>query len=392
LRFIGLAAVLICAGVAAMAQDTAVVQRPVTLKGSVTRLEGERGVPKAGAWVVLHRFGPADGDSAAPLDSVRTGAGGEFSVTVRPYGPANSLYFLSSMHAGIAYFTNFWTADALDSADANLVVFDTTRSAVPYTALARTIVLWAPVLGADRRVVERHRIANDSTVTRVATDSSPSWTVRIPEGARDFTAGIENANPHSLRLVGSEVRMFGAFAPGVQDIVYSYALPQSAFPLVYEVEAGAEVLEIVLDEAEASIAAPWLTDDGAVTLEGKTFGHLYHARDVERGARFTLTAPATSGLSVQTYLLLVILLVGAGMLIALAVAFNRRSPAPSLAVSSANTSADSADELARRIARLDDAHAARREKDEKSERQYREERGRLTRELERLLARGGGRS
>jgi hypothetical protein len=96
---------------------------------------------------------------------------------------------------------------------------------------------------------------------------------------------------------------------------------------------------------------------------------------------FTVTVDAS--LSLTTWLMIVVLIVGTGMLIALAVAFRRRTPGLAVPpVASRNT----ADALASRIAALDDAFAAGTRGGE-TEETYRKERAALKRQLAALLER-----
>jgi hypothetical protein len=141
-----LALVLLLAGAAAgalLAQQQDSTTR--TVKGVVTHLRGESANPKSGSWVVLHRVGEGD---AGAIDSVRTNAAGEFTFRIKPSGPVNSVYSVSSSHAGIAYLSAWWHADELDSADANLTVFDTTTRPVPFTVTRKLVTVEARGLPA----------------------------------------------------------------------------------------------------------------------------------------------------------------------------------------------------------------------------------------------------
>jgi hypothetical protein len=363
-------------------------------RGVVSRLAGGAAVPVGGVTVVLHRIAPAP-DPGGPLDSALTNSSGQFRITIRPSGDPRSEYYLASSYSGVAYLTRLGTVAELDSASADVIVFDTTTAPIPVTTLRRDFVVLAPAMDGKRRIVESHNIANDSSVTRVVTrDSAPVWSVTVPSGVGDFMAGMEESNPHALRLEGNEVSMYAPLAPGLSQLIFSYTLAADAFPLTVAVSGGTELLIVMLEESTAAATAVGLRDEGVVNIMGRNYSHSYTAQGVPENIDVVITTPETAPFTLATYLLIVVLIVGTGMLVSLAVAFRRRAPLLSPAAGSRHRQQELSerDALARRIAVLDDEHAANPGRSEQDSAAYRTERERLKEKLAALLARGDGQS
>jgi hypothetical protein len=260
------------------------------------------------------------------------------------------------------------------------MVFDTTSAKVPVTVAGRHLILFAPVIGG-RRVVEVYDLVNDSTVTKVVgADSLPVWRVTVPPGARDFGAGLGTFSPEALRFGDGEVKFFTPLPPGVKQISFAYTLPESSFPLLVGMETNVDVMEVLLAETAAHVDDGPMKEEAAVDIEGQSFKR-YVAFDFPAGSEIRITVPAGSPL------LVVLLIVGTGMLVALALTFRRRAPvAVPYAGAVQRMGEDEAHDLARRIAELDERHAAT-QADPKAEAAYAAERKRLKSELSALLAR-----
>ncbi len=356
--------------------------RAAQVRGAVSRLAGDSSVAVKGIQVVLHRLGV---DSSGPYDSARTDAAGEFRIPVRTGERDSALYMISSSHAGIAYFSSALRAGDLDSAHVDVMVFDTTTARVPISVAGRHLIVFAPVIGG-RKVVEVYDLSNDSTVTGVSRgDSVPVWRATVPRGARDFGVG-PGMSPGSLQFSSGEARVFAPLPPGVKQISFAYTLPDGAFPLLVALESDAAVMEILLAEERGSVDAGVMKEEGRVNIENQSFKR-YLAFNLPAGTELRVTVPAGSPL------MIVLLIVGVGMLIALAATFRRRVPvaAGRVAPGAAQISdGDEAEVLARQIAQLDATHSARANPDEKSRAAYTAERNQLKKRLAALLARRSG--
>ena len=86
--------------IAALA-TTAGAQTVRTVNGVVRRPAGASTQPVIGAWVVLHKVGRGN---AGPIDSVRSDARGGYAFRFAT-GPDSSVFFASTAHLGVTYFT-----------------------------------------------------------------------------------------------------------------------------------------------------------------------------------------------------------------------------------------------------------------------------------------------
>jgi hypothetical protein len=363
-------------------QQAVAVRTTWQLRGVVSRLNGDDVVPVPGARVVLHRIGTEQG----PVDSVLADARGEFRFQLRSTESDSAHYLITSSRHGVAYVAQLGRVADLDTASADLLVFDTTSVPVPTTVVHRHLLVMAPALGAERRVLEVYGIANDSSVTRVSAGaSSPVWTARLPSGANGFVAGAVGANPHSLSVQDGEVKMYGPLAPGVHEIEFSYTLPHSSFPLESAVQSGTEWLEVILEEAGATALGPGLVDEGVLNLIGKNFYHHYTALSTDSGT-IIINVPEGAPFTLASYLTVVVSVVGAAMLVTLLIAFRKRRVAV-VPVAPTPPGMSAAELLASQIAELDLAHGSRAHVSEADAAAYRSERALLKKKLAALLAR-----
>jgi hypothetical protein len=305
----------------ALAQASA--DAPRTAEGRVVRGAGRgRLTPVAGHWVTLHRVGR---DSAGPLDSARTRADGGYAFRWRPFGDSAALYFVSSSYHGIAYFTPPFRDGAATGDDTELVVYDTTSRAIPLVVQGHHIVLATPDSSRRRRVIEVFELSNDSSVTRVAVGNErPTWARRLPRGARDVRAGEGDVSPEAVVERDGEVRVFAPFAPGLKQVSYAYTLPVDAFPLDVPVLDATGVLEVLLEEPQASASGATLREVEPAEAEGRQFRR-YLAQDVPANAVLRIQAPSPASRGGGRYVPVLLLSLGAVMLYALTRSLTRRA-------------------------------------------------------------------
>jgi hypothetical protein len=274
----------IVAVAALVASDAGAQARRVT--GRVLRPAGEsmRGVE--GAWVVLHRVGT---DRSGPLDSARTARDGGFVIRYTPSGSGNAIYFVSATHDGIAYFSPpLDTARAGD--DAELAVFDTTSAPVPIHVRGRHVVVAASEDDGTREIVEVYELANDSSLTRVAAGNVPVWSAVLPDGASNIRVGQSDLSDDAIRTDSGRVRVYAPLAPGIKQLSYAYRVHARAFPLSLLVEAQGGVLEVLLEEPNATAVAPGLQRVDPVTVESRTFNR-FLAQEVAQGGVLRIDVP-----------------------------------------------------------------------------------------------------
>jgi len=290
--------------------------------------------PVADEWVTLHRVGS---DTAGPLDSTRTDAGGRFTFAFKARGSRDAVYFMSASYDGIAYLSPPLTRRDVRGAEAEITVYDTTSKPVALRVRGRHLVLAAPAANGFRSVVEIFELSNDTSVTLVAPSSStdrPTWSMTLPAGAQRFQVGQGDVAADAVTHRGDAVAVYAPFAPGLKQMSFSYVLPPSAFPLARPLPTGAIVFEVLLEEPTASVDAPRLRELQPVAVEGRTFRR-FLAQDVPPHAVATIRVPAVFADRRALYIAVVITVLGAAMLGALAVAFRRRPYGPGGAVRAA---------------------------------------------------------
>lgn len=351
--------------------------RVFVAEGRVTRPAGGQGsapVAVPGVWVVLHRVGS---DRAAPLDSVRTGAGGRFRFAYQPSGSRDALYFLSSRYAGIAYFSPPLRDARVRGGDADIIVYDTTSDTTRLRAQGRHFVLSAP-RGGRREVAEVFEISNEGTHTVVARDSvTPLWTTLIPAAAESVAVAEGDVSAAAVRFRNGRAEVFAPISPGVRQLVITYTLPLDAFPVVQPIARPTSVLEVLLEEPRATVEGAGLREVAPADIDGRIFRR-FLAQDATAGAVLRVHAPRSVAGSRPAMRALAIAM-AALMPIAFGVWLLRRRARPAVAPAS------EADRLVAELAALD--ARLEREPPASSARAAAEaQRAALKRQLERALA------
>ena len=321
------------------------VERRVS--GRVVRPAAEAMVGVVGAWTTLHRVGS---DGGAPVDSMRTRAGGtyEFRFMSRPGDDA--VYFVSASHGGIAYFSPPLAEGSVGGDDAEITVFDTTSAPIPIQVRGRHLVVSAPADG-KREIIEVYELSNDSSLTFIAPDTTtPTWTAILPEAAEDFRVGEGDVAEAAVEFEKGRLRVFAPIAPGLKQIAVSYVLPAGAFPLAVPVERATPVFEILIEDPAGSASGAGIVEVDPVSAEGRTFRRFLGA-DAPANGVVELRMPQAVRFGRGTYLAIVLLAIGTAMLIVLARSFSRRR---SLAPGRVELP-DDPDRLAREVAALDAA-------------------------------------
>lgn len=367
---------------AARAQDGALR----SVAGRIVRPadDGEAGV--AGVMVTLHRVGP---DRSGPIDSLRTGRDGRYAFRYQPTGSDDALYFVSAMHAGIAYFGAPLRDRVVAGDDAVVTVFDTTSAPIALRIGGRHLIVSASDVSERREVVEVFELSNDTSVTRVggARDSA-TFRLALPPGLTDFEGGRQGDIPSgAMALVDGRLEVYAPFAPGVKQLAFTYTLPRDAFPLSVPVGAPTELLEVLLEDSTGTVQGAGLAREGPVESSGRTFVR-WVAKDVPGNAVVQVSFPSVAARPLIPRYVVVAAGVAALLLFAMRMVASRR-------VGAAESPATlDPDRLAQRIAALDAAHERRRltaralgrEVDADEQATYDAERTRLKAELTDALA------
>ncbi|MDQ2891417.1 MAG: hypothetical protein M3R65_12835 [Gemmatimonadota bacterium] len=300
-----------------VAPDTSAVS------GRVVRPGGDSVVAVRDAWVTLHRVGT---DHAGPVDSTRTSTAGWYHFSYRRTGAEDAIYFVSSSHDGVAYFSHPLSPGVTGSADAEIVVFDTTSRHVPITVRGRHLILSRASSDGLRTVTEVFELSNDSSVTKVAAGEAPAaavWSSLIPATATNPVVADGDVPAAAIRFADSRVLLFAPLAPGMKQLAFHYDLPAGAFPLHVPIDGGAVVLEVLAEDSTATVAGARLRAVAPVSIEGHRFRR-YLGGEVPANAVAIVGVPELRQPPALLFVAGLTLVIGGAMTFALARALRRR--------------------------------------------------------------------
>ena len=315
--------------------------------------------PARDVWVTLHRVGK---DTAGPIDSVRSDAGGRYRFRYTPFGMGDAVYFASTTYGGIAYFTAPLRTASASGNDTEITVFDTTSRTFPMSVKGRHLIVSKADSTEMRTVVEVFELSNDSLVTLVAAETAnaaPTWSVAIPAAATDVRANEGEISPDAFAAQNGRVSVFAPIAPGVKQVAFSYKLPESSFPLRVRTVRPVVVFEVLVEEPQSTVRGQGFTAVDPVTLEGRNFRR-FLAQDLKADADLVVEVPAGGASGRNLYIAGLLVAVGFLMMLALTRSMQRAAAkrgvvAPSLRP--AEPTVPLADRLAQEIAALDAIYA-----------------------------------
>ena len=323
---------LAAAASCAFLPDSLSAQEVRSVSGRVVRSDTARGdstgmAAVAGVWVTLHRVGK---DAAGPVDSVRTDARGAYRLRWTTSGAPDAVYFASVSWDGIAYFTPP-LRDATNQGEATEIsVFDTTSRVFPLTVRGRHLIVSAADSTDTRTVIEVFELSNDSSralVSRDGSEAAPTWSIAVPEAARDPRANEGAISPDAFAFAPGRVSVFAPIAPGLKQISFSYNVPASAFPMRFTAADGAVVFEVLLEEPQGRVASEGFTAADPVSIEGRAFRR-FLAQDVKPGTEVLVELPASRTPTRNLYIAGLLAGIGFLMLLVLSRAMRRRASAP----------------------------------------------------------------
>jgi hypothetical protein len=286
-------------------------------------LSGRAGRPLAGAHVVLHEV--SMGGDGRPIDSTRTDARGRYTLTIsRP--DSTALYVVSSLHAGIAYFSEpVPPGRSTPVALHPLYVYDTS-SAGPAVRVARRVVTVAKLKrDGSRDVLELVELDNPGPATRVAADTlRPTWAGAIPAAAIQFQVGQGDVSARAVTLRGDSVAVFGPIPPGEhKQLSYAYVLPATARRVDLPIDQPVEEVDLLLEDTAAVVRAARVDSLGIEPIEGRRFAR-YRTPALSAGASLAIAfsdRPLTADALVPFVVGLAALALAVGFVVAL-----RRKP------------------------------------------------------------------
>jgi hypothetical protein len=283
-------------------------------EGIVQRPGLKAPIPVPGQWVVLHRVGS---DRAAPLDSMRSDAAGWFRFRYALSGQSEALYFVSSIYRGIAYFSSPFRQAIVRGGDADLLVFDTTSNVQSLRLQGRHLVVSAP-RGARREIAEIFEIENDAERTVVARDTlTPLWATQFPLTAESLSVAPGDLGAGTVSFRKGRGELFAPISPGVRQLVVTYRLRVSEFPVTLPIERAVSVLEVLLEEPRAIVEGAGLIETAPAAIEGRNFRR-FLAKNVPAAAVMRVRAPAAVAESqavLKVMAMVMALMLAAGLLI-----------------------------------------------------------------------------
>ena len=297
-------------------------QTTTIAEGRVNRpLAGGKPVPVPGQWVVLHRVGS---DKAAPLDSVKSGPDGRFRFRYTPSGAADALYFVSVRHDGIAYFSPPLRGSDVRGGDADVIVYDTTSDATHLRIQGRHLVVSAPRDGR-REIAEVFEIENEGATTVVPRSATqPLFATRLPAEAESVTVAQGDIGAGAVEFMSDRAEVYAPISPGLRQLVLTFLLPTSAFPLSQPMERDVSVLEILLEEPRATAQGAKLAEMSATRIEGRAFRR-FLGQDVPANGVIRIDAPSPTASS-QPAMRVLFIVIALLMAASLAAWFFRRGP------------------------------------------------------------------
>jgi hypothetical protein len=352
----------------------AVAEGSRTVEGRVVRPGVDAFEPVSGSWVTLHRVGR---DRAGPLDSARTGPDGSYRFTYRLSGAADAIYFVSASYAGIAYFSSGLAQPEVTGQDAEIQVFDTTSTGIGLTVRGRHIILSASTGGTRRGMIEVFEITNDSSRTLIGVnDKAPTFRVRIPQGAQDFKVAQGDVPADAVSFADGTVLVQMPFAPGLKRLSFAYSVDADAFPLKMPVQFETGVLEVLAEDAQATVSAPKIAETAPASIDGRNFRR-FLGNDVPASGVLEMDLPGSGQAQKTRIVLSLVAAIALAMLVSLARAFGRRTAARGSGAAAAAAADREAERLARQIADLDAKFERARDPGDGERLAYQQERTRL---------------
>jgi hypothetical protein len=275
-------------------------------------------LPVPNVMVTLHRVGS---DRAAPLDSTRADSRGEYEFHFVRSGDERAIYFVSASYGGVAYFTPPLAHSTVRGEEAEIAVFDTTSGPVPISSRGHHVVVSAVDANGMRNVTEVYELANDSSVTRVASGANRNevWSAVVPSGASDFQVSQGDIPAQAVRFDGGKARVFAPLAPGLKQLAFSYSLPASAFPLSIPIAGDTQILEVLIEDEKGTVSGAKLSETAPVALERRSFRR-FLANDVPANSISVIDIPASRAMRGidPRYMAALTVVIGAAMVFALA--------------------------------------------------------------------------
>jgi len=300
------------------------VAQRVAVSGDV--LYGPKGSPLAGHWVVLHEIQPHG--RGGPIDSMRTGPGGRFTLTI-PRVDTAAMYVASSWYEGIAYFSEPVPPGRSAVALQPIRVYDTASTGPPIRLDRRLVTVTHPAKDGTRSVLELLMVTNPGVATRVTNDTAkPTWAGALPHGVMQFQVGQGDLSGDAVGLRGDSVIVVGPIPPGdAKQLTYSYNLPATADGLALRIDQPTSEFDLLLEDTTTLVSAAGLEPGDVQVVDQRHFAS-YRGRDLGPPLTIALTFPR-KGLRVESLEPYVVALVALALVAGLVVALKKKPSAVS---------------------------------------------------------------
>jgi hypothetical protein len=307
----------------ALADTSEIPTGPQVVAGQVVRPGADRMIPVPSVMVTLHRVGS---DRAAPLDSARADSQGRYTFHFTRTGDRRAVYFVSASYGGIAYFTPPLAHSTVRGEEAEIAVFDTTSGPVPISSRGHHVVVSAVDANGMRNVTEVYELANDTSVTKVASNRSGGevWSAVLPAQAANFEVAQGDIPAEAVKFEPGKARVLAPIAPGLKQLALSYSVPASAFPLSIPIVRDTQIFEVLIEEQKGSVTGANLEEKDPVAFERRSFRR-FLAADVPANSVSVIDLPAvTQGKNIDPrYMIALTVVFGGAMIFALARALRR---------------------------------------------------------------------
>ena len=221
-----------------------------------------------------------------PLDSVRTGRAGEFSLTIRERD-TTAQYVVAVRHAGVGYLTPPVTPRGSASRRLDTLVVYDSSSTQPVSLSQRHLLVQPPNPDGSIPVLELLVLRNEGPRTRVPRDTvTPTWRARLLEGATGAEVGETDLAHEMIEHEGDSIVVRGPITPGDKQVVLTYLLPRGRRVLHLPVDDTVATLGIMLADTLA-IAPPVLESYGVSSFENIQYLRL-EAKEVAPGTPIDL--------------------------------------------------------------------------------------------------------
>lgn len=296
---------------------------PQLVSGQVVRPGKTDMLPVPNVMVTLHRVGS---DKAAPLDSVRADRSGRFQFHFERTGDKRALYFVSASYGGVAYFTPPLAHATVKGEEAEIAVFDTTSGPVSIGSRGHHVVVSAVAANGTRNVTEVYELANDSSVTRVASagGNGEVWSAVLPARASGFQVAQGDIPAQAVKFEQGKAKVFAPIAPGLKQLAFSYSIPANAFPLTIPIVRDTQILEVLIEGEKGTVTGAKMEEKDPVALEHRNFRR-FLAPDVPANSAVVIDFPSSGQDRTidRGYLIALTLVIGSTMIFALARALRR---------------------------------------------------------------------